>query len=124
MGGSAAQDRLRLLTQVEFLEQVFIPVRVRLAEVIEQAPAHRDHLEEAPARGMIFGVGLQVFRQMSDPAGEECHLHIRAAGILLMKLECREIHRVAAFCHNEVRSVGEECRLASCAAYLKRGASR
>jgi hypothetical protein len=28
-------------------------------------------------------------------------LHVRAAGILLMKLECREIHRVAAFCHNE-----------------------
>ncbi len=91
-----------LLTQVEFLEQVFIPVRVRLAQVIEQAPAHRDHLEEAAARGMIFGVGLQVFRQMSDPAGEKCHLHIRAAGILLMKLERREIHRVAAFCHTKI----------------------
>ncbi len=57
---------------------------------------------------MIFGVGLQVFRQMSDPAGEEGHLHIRAAGILLMKLERREIHCVAAFCHKRASIVAPE----------------
>ncbi len=98
---STADRPPALLTQVEFLEQAFIPVGLRLAEVIEQAPARGDHLEEAAARGMVFGIGLEVFRQLSDAAGEECHLHVRAAGILLMKLECREIHRVAAFCHNE-----------------------
>ena len=93
--------RLSSQPQVKFLDQALIPIGLRLAEVIEQAPARGDHLEEAAARGMVFGIGLQVFRQLSDTAGEECYLHIRAAGILLMKLECREIHRVAAFCHNE-----------------------
>ena len=36
---------------------------------------------------MIFGVALQVFGQLRDPAGEQRDLHIRAAGVLLVQLE-------------------------------------
>ena len=71
----------------------------RPAQVIEQAPALRHHLEEAAARGMIFGVALQVFGQLRDPAGEERDLHIRAAGVLFVELELLHVHRVTAFCH-------------------------
>ena len=52
---------------------------------------------------MIFGVTLEVFGQLRDPAGEECDLHIRAAGILLVELELLHVHRVTAFCHKRSR---------------------
>ena len=58
---SRMTDR-RLFPQVELREQVFIPVGLRLAQIIEQAPAHRHHLEEAAARRMVFGMALEVFR--------------------------------------------------------------
>src|SRR5205085_6900885 len=106
----------RLLPQVEFLEQVFIPVGLRLAQIIEQALAHRHHLEEAAARRMVFGMALEVFGQLPDPAGEKCDLHVRAAGILLVELELLHVHRVTAFCHKRAGIVGEESAFASAAA--------
>src|SRR5438270_14087309 len=45
---------------------------------------------------MIFGVGLQVFGQMLDPAREKCNLHIRAARIFFMQLELRDAQRFCA----------------------------
>jgi hypothetical protein len=57
---------------------------------------------------MIFGIGLQVFVQLLDPASEKCDLHIRAAGVFIVKLELFEAHCTAAFCHNEVPIVDEE----------------
>jgi hypothetical protein len=110
---SAAADRPALLTQVELLDQVFIPVGVRLAEVIEQAPSHCHHFEEAAARGMIFGVTLQMFRKLRDPLSEECDLHIRASGIFFVELELLHIHRVTAFCHKRSATVNEVHRIAS-----------
>src|SRR3954467_11200002 len=103
----------RLLPQVEFLEQVFIPLGLRLAQIIEQAPAHRHHLEEAAARRMVFGMALEVFGQLPDPASEERDLHIGAACILFVELELLHVHRVTAFCHKRAGSVGEEWALAS-----------
>src|SRR5205807_10559394 len=52
--------------------------------------------KQAAARGMIFGVGLQVFGQMLDPASEKCNLHIRAARIFFMQLELRDAQRFRA----------------------------
>ena len=57
---------------------------------------------------MIFGVALEVFGQMLDPAGKKCDLHIRAAGIFVMQLELLEIRRLVALSHNEERIVTEE----------------
>jgi hypothetical protein len=95
------QIRLRLLPQVEFLDQVFIPVGLRFAQVIEQTPALGYHFEEATTRGMIFGIGLQVFGQLLDSAREKCDLHVCTAGVFIVKLELLEAHCTAAFCHNE-----------------------
>ena len=105
-------NRPALFTQVELLEQALIPVGVRLAQVIEQAPAHRHHLKEAAARGMIFGVTLEVVGQLRDPAGEERDLYIRAARILFVQLKLPHVHRVTAFCHNEGATLDEERALA------------
>jgi hypothetical protein len=106
------QRSWRLLPQIQFLEQVFIPVGFRLAQIIEQAPALGDHFQEAAARRVIFGIVLEVFGQLRDPAGEQRDLHVCAPGILLVELELLHVDRVTAFCHKRAGIVGEEHALA------------
>ena len=72
-----------------------------------------DHLKEAAARRMIFPVSLKVLRQMLDPAGEKCDLHIRAAGVVFMQLELLKAQRLGALCHNEGANVDEDFGLAT-----------
>ena len=74
----------RLFAQVQLVDQPFIAIGLRSVQIIEQTPALRDHLEKAATRGVIFGVALQVFGQMLDPAREKCDLHIRATSIFVM----------------------------------------
>jgi hypothetical protein len=104
---------LRLLPQIQFVDQLFVAIRFCPAQIIKQASALCHHLEEAAPRGMIFPVGLQVLGQMLDPAGEKRHLHIRAAGIFIVQLKLPQTQRFRVLCHFEAGIVGEECRLAS-----------
>jgi len=60
---------------------------------------------------MIFPVGLEVLRQMLDPAGQKCDLHIRAARIFIVQLELLETF--GALCHNEAVTLVEEPVLAT-----------
>src|SRR6266566_8037161 len=103
----------RLFAQIQLLDQRFIAIGLRSVQIIEQTPALRDHFQEAAARGMIFGVALQVFGQMLDPAREKCDLHIRAARIFFMQLELLEAQRLRALCHYEVPTLNEERALAT-----------
>src|SRR2546429_6909892 len=89
----------RLFAQVQLVDQRYIAMGLRSVQIIEQAPALRDHLEKAATRGVIFGVALQVFGQMLDPAREKCDLHIRATSIFIMQLELLEVQRCRALCH-------------------------
>jgi hypothetical protein len=102
-----------LFAQVQFVDQFFITIGFCFAQIIEQTPAMRDHLKQAAPRRMIFSVGLKVFSQMLDPAGEKCDLHIRAAGIFLMQLELLKTRRLVALCHNEGANLDEEPALAN-----------
>ena len=70
---------------------------------------------------MIFGVALEVFRQLRDPAGQKCDLHIRAAGIFFVELELLVTRRFVAFCHNEGANVDEDRVLATHALKRPRG---
>ena len=97
-----------LMAQVQLIDQLFIAIGFGFAQIIEQTSALRDHLKQAAPRRMIFPVGLQVFSQMLDPAGEKCDLHIRAAGIFVMQLEFLKTQRFATLCHNEGTIVTEE----------------
>ena len=81
----------------------------------------RDHLKQAATRRVIFPVDLKVLSQMLDPAGQKCDLHIRAAGILFMQLELREIRRLVALCHNEGANLDEDRVLATHALKRPRG---
>jgi hypothetical protein len=102
-----------LFAQVQPIDQLFVTIGLRFAQIIEQTPPLRDHLKQAAARRMIFPVGLQVLRQMLDPAGQKCDLHICATGIFVMQLELLETQRLVALCHNEGATLDEEPILAT-----------
>jgi len=89
----------RLFPQVQPVDQLAIPVPLGAAQVIEQTPALGHHFEEAAAGRMILGVGLQVFGQLPDPAGQQRDLNVSATGVLLVQLELLEVHRFRALCH-------------------------
>ena len=89
------------MSQVQFVDQLFITIGFCSAQIIEQTSAMRDHLKQAASRRMIFPVGLEVLSQMLDPTGEKCDLHIRAAGIFFMQLKLLKLHRLVTLCHNE-----------------------
>jgi hypothetical protein len=108
-----SKDRLRLLPQVQLTNQLSIPIGFCLAQIIEQTPALGDHFEQAATRGVIFAVGLKVFGQMLNPAGEKCNLHIRTARIFIMQLELLEVQRFRALCHLETPTLNEEPTLAT-----------
>lgn len=101
------ETRCGLFPQVEFRDHALVAIVFRSAEVIEKAPARGDHFEEAAARGVILGVTLEVFRELRDPAGQERHLDVRAAGIFIVELELLHVFRVTAFCHKRAASVDE-----------------
>ena len=100
-----------LFAQVERVDQLLIAIGFRFAQIIEQTSALRDHLKQAAARRMIFPVSLEVLRQMLDPAGQKCDLHICAARIFIVQLEL--LKTFGALCHNEGATLVEEPVLAT-----------
>jgi hypothetical protein len=103
----------RLFAQVQLIDQFFVTIGFRLAQVIKQTPTMRDHLKQAASRRVIFPVGFEVLSQMLDPVGEKCDLHIRAAGIVFMQLKLLKIRRLVALCHNEGANLDEDRILAT-----------
>jgi len=56
-------------------------------QVIEELPAAGDHLEQAAAGGVIFGMTRQMLRQMVDTLREQGDLYVGTASVLLVQLE-------------------------------------
>ena len=100
-----------LFAQVERVDQLFIAIGFRFAQVIEQTSALRDHFKQAATRRMIFPVGLEMLGQMLDSAGQKCDLHIRAASVFVVQLEL--LKAFGALCHNEGPTLVEEPVLAT-----------
>src|SRR5204862_7182355 len=99
---------MRLLAQVQLVDQFLVAIGFCFAKIIEQTPALRDHLKQAAARRMIFAVGFEVFGQMLNPVSEKCELHICTAGILCMQMELLEAQRFSSICNLEVTIVIEK----------------
>jgi hypothetical protein len=102
-----------LLAQVQPIDQLFVTIGLRFAQIIEQTSPLRDHLKQAAPRRMVLPVGPEVFSQMLDPAREKCDLHICAARIFVMQLELLKTQRFVALCHNEGATLDEEAVLAT-----------
>jgi hypothetical protein len=74
--GPGFSTRIFLLSNPEPLDQIRVAVRVLPLEVVEETPALADELQQATARMMILGVGLEMFGQVVDPLAEEGDLNL------------------------------------------------
>ena len=70
-----------LLADAQAADQFRVALRVLALQVIEQAPALTDQLQQAAARVMILRVGLEVFGEVVDALAEERHLNFGGAGV-------------------------------------------
>ncbi len=70
-----------LLADAELGNNGFIPFRVVLLQVIEQATTLADQHEKSAAGTVVFLVRFEVVRQLTDPLAEQCDLDFRGTGI-------------------------------------------
>ncbi len=70
---------LKLAPNPKPLDQSLVARLVLRLDVIEQLPAQRDELEQAAARVIVLHVGLEMFRQIGDPLGQDGNLDFRRA---------------------------------------------
>ena len=62
-------------------DQLGVTVGVLALQVVEQAAALADELQQPAARVMILRVRLEMFRQVVDALAEERDLDFRGAGV-------------------------------------------
>src|SRR5690606_5774592 len=84
---SPAPAARRLLAQSEPADHRKVPFAVGFAEIVQQAGAFVDHLQQAAATGVIFLVLPHVLGQLVDASGEQSDLHLRGAGVAPLALE-------------------------------------
>ena len=107
------QASISLFSEIQFVDQLFVPFRLGPAQIIEQAPALGDHFKKAAARGVVLGMAFQVFGQLPDPARQQRDLYISAAGVLTMQLELLDIQRFGVLSHFEAPILDEVRRIAT-----------
>ena len=70
-----------LFADAELGNNGFIPFRVVLLQVVEQAATPAYHHEKSAARAVVFLVRLEVFRQLTNALAQQRDLNFRAASI-------------------------------------------
>ena len=72
----------RSAAQTQLADQRFVTFGVDRFEIIEKTAALRNQLDQAAARMVVLGVGLEVFGQVGNALREHRHLHFRRAGVV------------------------------------------
>ena len=72
-----------LAAEAELRDDLAVSLDVFALQVIQQPASPAHHLQEAPPRGMILLVGLEVLGQVRDPPGEDRDLDLGGAGVAL-----------------------------------------
>ena len=67
----------RLAAQTQGGDDRGIARFIGLLQMVQKAAALRDQLQQAAARVVVLLVGLEVFREVGDPLGEDRDLHFR-----------------------------------------------
>lgn len=86
----AAEFQTRLLSQAQPRDQIVISIDVAALQIIEQAAALADQLEQTPTRMIVFLVRLEMIRQFIDPLRQQRHLHLRRTGVGRVRLVLRD----------------------------------
>ena len=103
-----------LFADAQPLDQLGVAIRVFALEVVEQAAALTDELQQTASRVMIFCVRFEVLGQVGDAFAEDGHLHFRGAGIALVLAETLDQVGLAVLrqCHGAASTIGPESSLA------------
>src|SRR5262249_10211857 len=81
-------------------------------EVVEQLAAACHHCQQPATGGMILLVGAEVLREVVDAVSQTNNLHVRAASVLLVDLEGRNVCRCdLAHVWFQIRQPGGEVHL-------------
>jgi hypothetical protein len=78
---SGGQGRFRLFTDTECLNDIDVPLRFPIFDVIEQTSAAAYHHHESALAGMISLIGFEMFRQKVDFLGQDGDLNFGGASI-------------------------------------------
>src|SRR5262249_19854080 len=76
-----------LFAEVEGGHDLAVTVEAGLLQVVQEATALRDELQEPAARVVVLHVGLEVLREVADALAEEGDLHLGRPGVALVGLE-------------------------------------
>ena len=71
----------RLFADAELGNNGFVPFRVVLLQIVEQAATPTHHHEKSAARAVVFLVRLEVFRQLTNALAQQRDLNFGTAGI-------------------------------------------
>jgi hypothetical protein len=84
-----------LLTDSEPLDQPVIPIGILALQIVEQAPAPGDELQETAAGVVVLRVRLEMVGQVSDPVRQERDLDFGGTRIGIVR--AKALHDVRLF---------------------------
>src|SRR6266571_537134 len=79
--GVAARNPAFLLADPEPVDQLPVALRILRPEVVEEATAVTDHLEESAPGVVILGKEIEMLSQVLNPLTEDGDLDFRGAGV-------------------------------------------
>jgi hypothetical protein len=75
----------RLLAYSQPLNQALVSVKIVILEIIQEPSSLADKLQEAASGMVILNVSLEMLGEVFDTLAEQRNLHLRRAGVRLMK---------------------------------------
>jgi hypothetical protein len=78
-----------LATQAQTAHYLVVTLYVRPLEIIQQAPALRDHLEQAAPRVIVFLVRLEMVSQFVNALAEQGYLDLWRSGVRFVRAKIR-----------------------------------
>ena len=84
MSGLSSLESSALLAQLELFHEGAVALHVFGLQVVEQAPAVADHLQQTATRVVVFLVRLEVLGEVVDALGQERDLYFGRTGVAVV----------------------------------------
>ena len=76
--------RLDVVADAQAFDENAVLLDVAVLDVLQQTAALTDEHHEATASVVVLLVNLQMLGEVADALGKNCHLHLGAAGVVLV----------------------------------------
>src|SRR5258708_5187665 len=95
-----------LVSKSEFVDDLPIARQIRALEVIQEAAALADHLQQPATAVMVLGMAAEMIGERVDACAEQCDLDLGRAEVRLMQLVFGSCGRLVV-----THTLGIPCRL-------------